>query len=139
MNVNITLPAGEYYIGDLCYLFKEHDDWLEFIDKYLKGTEDPYNQEYKSEKYFSHNTEYGDGIYFDQFGNEYPVDSGSIGALPKELATKTDDGCLLKTFDDDFECSFEDGTFYFGEIEIETGDSIDEDDYDSLDEKYDWN
>ena len=141
MNISeIILPAGEYYIGDPSYMFEDHDEWMKFIEEAIKP--DPYDQIYKNKQVFTHGTAYGDGVYFDQFGNEYPVDSGTIGAIPKELATKTDDKLnLLIEFDKDFDCSYENGKFIIGEIEIVTGDAIDDEDdlYNSMDDDDDEN
>ena len=33
-------------------------------------------------------TAYGDGVYYDNEGNEYPVGAGNIGLVPLELAAK---------------------------------------------------
>ena len=84
------------------------------------------NPHYKKKKVFAHNTIHGDGIYNDQFGNIYPVDSGILGITPVEL---TDESLEKKeeekfgaifTFNESFECKYENGTFYFGNIIIKT-------------------
>lgn len=75
------MPAGRYYIGDPCYVFK--DGWSKILGKtnYLNG---PYPDDIK-DKIWAHGTMYGDGGYFDQYGFEYGVDAGLIGVVHESL------------------------------------------------------
>ena len=78
MRKGLILPAGEYYIGDPCYLFgKSWDDILEVTNVFENDVD-----EYKNHKFFVGNTAYGDGEYYDRNGHPYPVDSGLIGVFP---------------------------------------------------------
>jgi hypothetical protein len=57
----VTLPEGKYVIGDIpCLNLKSGAKATEF------------------------NTMYGDGIYKDNYGKSYFVDSGSIGCVEKK-------------------------------------------------------
>lgn len=65
----------KYWIGDLCYILPEdiyHDCILS-----KEG-------EWRSKNGISFaygSTAYGDGLYFDNHGNQYPVDAGIIGIV----------------------------------------------------------
>lgn len=71
----VTMPAGEYWIGDLCYVM--HEDWDEFC-----MAEDPGLYTLKDGTHYAwHYTAYGDGSYEDNYGNSYGVDAGLIGMI----------------------------------------------------------
>ena len=121
-------PAGKYYVGDLCYVM--HDEWDEVCGLFFKGRDDHgCNQgvfELKDgRKFASFNTKYGDGAYFDQYGEEYGVDAGLIGCiLVSDIkANKYDNlldlGAILE-FDEDFETGEHEGKIQFGYIVIDT-------------------
>jgi hypothetical protein len=137
--------AGEYLIGDLCYMFKD-SDWYDFCDV---NNDDEYsifdfklndttNEKGKTYKIYNHSTSYGDGFYGSSIDKyTFPVDSGSIGMIPIELANIL--GCETNNeassiyykinFKRDFEVIFDsfDGTFDFGgRFEIYTGDDEEE-------------
>jgi len=83
--VSVQVPAGRYVLGDPCYSVPdEHWDALltscEYFDEPI-GT-------VKDMKVLAFSTRWGDGCYYDQFGNEYGVDAGLIGLVPIALATK---------------------------------------------------
>lgn len=136
------LPAGTYYVGDLCYVVPD-DDWLDFCDRMfpdghavggVKEMPDGIN-------YADFCTKYGDGVYGDGFLGEYYVDSGSIGCIPvcalpanfnRETAMRLGQIIDFKTA---FEVGYDDetGTISFGEVHIVTGGTLgddDEEDYD---------
>lgn len=132
------MPAGRYYIGDLCYVM--HPQWEEFCNITISGSmvEDG---EFKLEngvRFASLCTMYGDGSYFDQFNNRYPVDAGLIGCVRVEDITdpdaRLDLGAVIE-FENDFEVSSKNGVLTFGHIVINTGDEEDDDDYEE-DEDY---
>ena len=77
-------PAGKYYVGDLCYVM--HDEWDEVCGLFFKDREDQGCNEgvftlKDGRRFASFNTKFGDGCYFDQYGNEYGVDAGLIGCI----------------------------------------------------------
>lgn len=82
-----TLPAGKYFVGDPCYVFSNErnnkDRWSELLN-ISDFFEKPY-VEFEGHKLFATPTAWGDGGYYDQFGNEYSVDAGLIGAVPFAL------------------------------------------------------
>jgi hypothetical protein len=80
----MTMPAGKYYVGDLCYVM--HECWDEVCGLFFKGRTDHGCNEGEfvlkdGRRFVSINTKYGDGGYYDQYGNEYGVDAGLIGCI----------------------------------------------------------
>lgn len=131
------LPAGTYYVGDLCYVM--HDKWDQFCDATISG-ERVLNGEFKIGDVIvaSYCTKYGDGVYRDQEGRRYGVDAGLIGCIridqihPSEVRNVCDGNVI--TFDRAFQSGVtEEGVIWFGDVKIETGDTSyndeDEDDY----------
>ena len=108
------MESGTYYIGDLCYVFEE-DDWDEICGLMFNSENDGYI-EYKGFTMFFANTKYGDGTYTDQYGYDYPVDAGLIGAvaikhLSEEFVRVINNGKLgqVHEFERSFTCSEDDG------------------------------
>ena len=101
------MPAGRYWIGDLCYMQVSHEDRIE------------------SGHMLCTYTKYGDGVYFDQFGNEYGVDSGTLGAVDADVAESgslRDLGSFFNFAEDTVMTYDEDtGQFTFGFVVIDTG------------------
>jgi hypothetical protein len=139
MRKEIILPAGEYYIGDPCYIF--YNSWDDILG--VTGMFDNDISKYKGFRFFVGQTAYGDGMYLDNYGKEYPVDAGLIGILDIEMLRidnriqkeEIKEFGNIVSFDKEFLCIIEEGYFKFGNIEIETN-WEDDDEYD--DEDYDW-
>ena len=131
------LPAGKYYVGDLCYVM--HQEWDEVCSLFFKGRNDHGCNEgiFKlkdGRQFVSYNTKYGDGGYYDQFGNEYGVDAGLIGCIAlKDIDLTMDenstDGGQIIEFKHDFTVQGRqdgtsrndwDGVIKIGHIVIET-------------------
>lgn len=119
---SITMPAGEYWVGDPCYAIRD-DDWMEWLK----------NANYEDERRFlladlaGHpaigvGTAFGDGSYLDEGGREYPVDAGLIGAVPWAISIPSPSGMHRFTFHRPFDVSYEEdhGTIIIGHIRIET-------------------
>ena len=73
----MTMPAGTYYIGDLCYVFDDNE-WDEVLSHIIKGNS-CINGEFTladGRKFASYTTKWGDGEYYDQYSNGYPVEIG---------------------------------------------------------------
>ena len=124
-----TLPPGEYLISDPCYVIPR-DEWTDFLtDTNMVGDmrkgRISKTYEWKGCKLFVSNTSHGDGVYHDQFGNEFGVDAGMIGCIPLDLVGNFDprDGCAVE-FTEPFTCGYEDegGVSRIGEHRIPTGD-----------------
>lgn len=78
----MTMPAGVYYIGDLCYVMSD-DEWDDFCSITIQGN-DCIDGEFTmpdGRRFATYGTKWGDGEYTDQFGNTYGVDAGLIGCI----------------------------------------------------------
>lgn len=123
------MPAGKYYIGDLCYVM--HEEWDEVCSLFFKGnTNGSCNQgEFvlkDGRRFAGYNTKWGDGEYRDQFNNRYLVDSGCIGCILVSDIVEMDKrnidlGNVIK-MTKEFDTSNIDGLISFNNITIETND-----------------
>jgi len=122
------MPAGRYYIGDLCYVM--HDEWAEVCDLMFppidrqRGVNGEFTLK-DGRRFASFGTAYGDGSYRSNIGTEHGVDSGSIGCIRVEdIRDNTYDdieslGAVVE-FEEPFEVSEDQGLIVFGKVEIET-------------------
>ena len=127
----MTMPAGRYYIGDLCYVMSD-DEWDEFCSLTIKGNrciDGEFNMP-DGRRFATYGTAWGDGVYYDYYGNSYSVDAGLIGCiLVSDIKEKLDDISDLGNVID-FQASFVtsggrgepdwNGVIQFGKIMIET-------------------
>lgn len=120
----ITMPAGEYWIGDLCYVLGEEWDEvcsLLFEDRTDFGVNQGGFTLNDGRNFVNFSTAWGDGSYEDNYGRQYGVDSGGIGLIAvKDLRNGVGDGNVV-TFGNAFECRTEGrGVLLFGHVRIET-------------------
>lgn len=132
------MPAGKYYVGDLCYVM--HEEWDEACELFFRGRNDHGCNEGEfmlkdGRRFVSINTKYGDGGYRDQEGRDYSVDAGLIGCIRVEdidmdCGDNFTRGGQIIDFPNDFSCSYEDknGTIVIGHIRIETDPEYDYED-----------
>lgn len=75
------MKAGEYYIGDLCYVL--HDVWDDVCELIIRKDEclEGEFQLPDGRKFAIYDTYWGDGEYRDQDRQAYSVDAGSIGCV----------------------------------------------------------
>lgn len=109
------MKAGEYYIGDLCYVMND-EEWSEMCDLFFEGQDNHGCNEgvftLKDGRVFAcYNTNHGDGSYNTNIGGNCCVDSGSIGCILKsDIKTNKYDHIhdlgIFHTFDTDFETEF---------------------------------
>ena len=126
----MTMPAGKYYVGDLCYVM--HDAWTEVCrlffppDSPPKGVEGEFTLA-DGRRFASFATAYGDGEYRSSINTLHSVDSGSIGCIL--LSDIRDNQYTLERLQElgaiiDFEAPFEVeadyGLLKFGHVLIET-------------------
>ena len=136
----MTMPAGRYYIGDLCYVM--HDAWDECCDLFFppgdnigRGKEGEFTLK-DGRRFASFGTAYGDGTYRSNIGTSHSVDSGSIGCIRVEdIRDNTYEdieslGAIVE-FDQPFEVSEDQGLLVFGHVQIET--AGDDEEYDCFD------
>ena len=118
-----TMPAGRYWLGDLCYVLGDEDDelWEEFIaNEHWNGRD--VAAALDGHPTVALNTAYGDGVYTSTTGEVFGVDAGIIGAVAWELADP--EGHSLgfeRTFEEDF-LMYRDrwGVIHIGSMEIPT-------------------
>lgn len=109
-----TLKPGEYFIGDFCYFISDTLEECVFDEELNRAKHIPYELCFFAElqpspfkephilgQIITFNTFYGDGVFVGSNGFGYGVDSGTIGAVAKELCDAEDvnviDGTLLKS------------------------------------------
>lgn len=126
--MSMTMPAGRYYVGDLCYVM--HDAWTEAVDLMFPSAAEGFESvngilTLKDGRQFAiFSTSYGDGVYYDQWDNEYPVDAGSIGCIRLDDIKDPDADITLGTvidFEQDFDVGSDGENLKFGHIIIATG------------------
>jgi len=126
-----VLPAGTYYIGDICYVLAD-----ELYENVFGGTGYECGH-YTSDQgqFLVDGTYAGDGSYRGSDGFEYAVDAGIIGIVSQTLLSKETDGGKIYEFATDVRVSMQNGIFIFESdevsLEINTKDyAEDEDDED---------
>lgn len=148
MTTTFTMPAGTYWIGDLCYVMD--DRWDEVCDSIIQDDRcaDGAFTLKNGVRFAMFSTTWGDGKYTDREGHDYPVDSGSLGCVRVSDIAETDNNFLsagrIVEFAEEFECSGVDcllarrkpgqglGVVRFGHVEIDADPSAD--DYDDREE-----
>nr|QMP83041.1 MAG: hypothetical protein [Caudoviricetes sp.] len=142
--MNNVMPAGTYYVGDLCYVM--HDAWTECCELFFENRDDHGCNEgvFKlndGRVFANFNTAYGDGEYHSNIASSFCVDSGSIGCI--KLEDINDDTYsidnisklgAIHTFENDFIVSEHNGIISFGDVNIYTNDNPY---YEEEDEYYD--
>lgn len=142
----MTMPAGRYYIGDLCYVMND-DEWSECVDLFFPPDEQGFPSGKEGEfqlkdgrRFASFGTAYGDGTYRSNLNTFHSVDSGSIGCIRVEdiRANKYEDieslGAIVE-FDQPFKVDCDQGLLTFGHMEIETAADEEEEEYNCFDEE----
>ena len=133
------MPAGKYFVGDLCYVFSD-TEWDEVCGIIIQGNnviDGEFNLS-DGRRFAMHSTAYGDGVYGDETGhNCYPVDSGSIGCILVDSIKNQNDvykkelGAVID-FPNPFETGGENktGIIFFGSTRIMTGEEEEDGDED---------
>ena len=127
------MPAGKYYIGDLCYVM-DTEEWRELCDIIIKEPRilDGEFELPDGRKFAIYGTAHGDGEYYDQYGHTYSVDAGSIGCiLMSDIRAHKYDNILdlgaVQEFAEPFATGSQGGQLEFGHVLIETDSAYDED------------
>lgn len=130
------MPAGRYYIGDLCYVM--HDEWDEFCSITIQDRE-CLNGEFAltdGRRFATYGTAYGDGVYPCSNGSSLGVDAGLIGCICVDDISENDRNSIylgtVVDFAKPFDTSESNGVIRFGHITVDTGDSVtyDNEEYD---------
>jgi hypothetical protein len=140
---SVTLPAGRYLIIDPCDSLPD-GEWDRVIDL-TNCFEDPCHAAFTTAAggqglVVAFSTANGDGCFADAEGNEYGVDSGVIGIVSMDDLTIDEgdvDGGVVHDFTAPFRCYRSGDTLVFGHIEINTGNTEEEDsDFGDFDNDY---
>jgi hypothetical protein len=128
----MTMPAGRYYIGDLCYVM--HPEWDEFCELTIKGNQclDGEFVLKDGRRFASFSTAHGDGTYRSNIDTEHSVDAGLIGCIrledirDKEYTPEflTELGAFIE-FTEPFDVYADQGLLTFGHVQIETAGGYD--------------
>ena len=140
----MTMPAGRYYIGDLCYVM--HPEWDECCNLFFPADHPPKGVEGEftlkdGRRFASFATAWGDGEYRSSIGTNHSVDAGLIGCIRVEDIrdnTYSDIEQLgaIVEFTEPFEVSTDYGLLKFGHVLIETAEEYeDEEEYDCFNEE----
>jgi len=124
-----TLPAGKYYIGDLCYAMKD-----KIYDGIFGGNDYAYGYyTLKNGCFLVDGTAYGDGSYQGTNGFDYGVDAGIIGIASLSVCNAEEKiyGGTVHTLSEPVLCTFNDGIFEFSSgswyLKIDTTAEFDDD------------
>ena len=124
----VTIPAGRYFLGDPCYCFGK--SWGEVLNETNFFQNETH--EFRDFPIVAFGTAHGDGEYFDQKGNRFPVDAGLIGLVHENLIETKDPNWLSKAgiwveSVGETECWKDGGDLNFGDICIETDPQYEDD------------
>ena len=137
-NNPLTLPAGTYYVGDLCYVLG--DRWDE-VCSLLDAPGVDFDGPAPTQTVFTMadgtvfacmKTMYGDGTYETSDGDVVGVDSGTVGAvLVKDITRAGQESLHVGQTVELAECVpyRHDGTLYFGDYEVYTAEWAEEEEY----------
>ena len=138
----MTMPAGKYYIGDLCYVM--HPEWDEVCDLFFPANHPPRGVEGEftlkdGRRFASFSTAYGDGTYRSNIGTSHSVDAGIIGCIRVEdirddQYDNIEELGAIVEFNQPFEVSSDQGLLIFGHVQIETAGGYDEEEDEYEDE-----
>ena len=110
-SLTASLPAGRYYIGDLCYALKDTIYQGVFGDTgYAPG-----HYKIVAGEFLVDRTAYGDGSFMGSNDFAYGVDAGIIGIASMSVCNSEEHvyGGTLHTFTEPVECVFTSGLFTF--------------------------
>lgn len=125
----MTMPAGKYYVGDLCYVM--HDAWDQCVNLFFPdsghGQVEGEFELADGRRFASFGTAWGDGEYRSNINTLHSVDSGSIGCILlsdiRDTTYPLDHlqqlGAIID-FEAPFEVEADQGLLKFGPVEIET-------------------
>jgi len=118
---DITMPAGRYYIGDLCYVLRDEvwDEVCGILSSLDRGYDGKFTLK-DGRNFVIFGTAYGDGCYNDFMGRRYFVDSGTLGCVEVPDDFEGFKGSIIAKFDAEFPCYKENAVITFGHVSIDT-------------------
>jgi hypothetical protein len=142
---NTIFPAGKYWIGDPCYLFRD-DLWSELCNIFYppdyieNGSVDSAVFEYDGNYFWYGSTAFGDGSYpvrkNHAFIKNVGVDAGCLSIIPLNMAEKLKDNFSDNCFDAgaivdvglNFNVYYNGGNFEFADFSVKTNFDDEEED-----------
>lgn len=126
------MKSGRYYVGDLCYVMEaQWDEVMHLIvDKKSNNLKSGEFELSNGVRFAIYETAWGDGIFEDQEGRSYGVDSGTIGCILVDEINDSDadlDSGNIIDFHSDFKCNYSEGVISIGKIKIDTDPDDEED------------
>jgi hypothetical protein len=110
-NFTTALPAGTYYIGDLCYVLgRDIYDGIFGGTGYESGI---YLEKDTGRVFATSRTAFGDGEFEGSDGKKFAVDAAGLGICSTSLMAKNDGGGHVYTFETPVTCRFVCGRFEF--------------------------
>lgn len=106
-----TLPPGRYFLGDPVYTLG--GAWAPEPAPVVTGSVD-------GQPFVGVPTAFGDGVFLDQEGYQYPVDSGFLAAIPARAGQKETNLVRLVEFTEPVVVECRGGLVRFGNLEIDT-------------------
>lgn len=141
----MTMQAGTYYVGDLCYVMG--DVWDEVCDITIQDVHTMLDGEFNladGRRFAMYSTAFGDGTYPSNGFGSFSVDSGSIGCIRVEDITDPEFNIdtirrlgNIVEMKEGFVTSVDEGTINIGGVLIETAgydDEYDEEYYEDIGE-----
>lgn len=143
------LPAGDYYMGDPCYVLGPI--WDDVCAAMFQGTNSGHDGVYRLGDLglaAIAGTAHGDGVYISNDGSEFGVDAGCLSVVSFEAVALVNNIHLSEVegfienfgaaynFEDDFYCDVQGGVITFDDVVINTDDDEEEDLYREEDEAY---
>jgi hypothetical protein len=122
MRPRARLPAGDYFVGDPCYLIPDgsYEEWVESAQAAMVD-EDLYVADVAGHQVAACGIVW-DSDFTDAEGREYGEDSGLIGAVPVGIAVQDDPDIVglvhRVTFPTDFEVYVSEGALHIGHVTI---------------------
>lgn len=120
--VHEVTERNTYYIGDPCYVLGDH--WDECCSLFITGLGPCVEGEFDLKNgchFAAFNTKYGDGVYIDQHGRTYSVDSGCLAIVPLHFCkSPLPKDAVTQVFDSFPKCERVDSRIYFGSVCIDT-------------------
>jgi hypothetical protein len=130
----MIIKPGKYFIGDPCYAIPD-DDWSDLLDHVDMFNDDSKLHMFKGRLVWAAGTSHGDGVYKGdgyiegkEYSHSFPVDAGLIG-ITELLPGESVEERLGLTIEikKGIEIRYNDGDFFFDQLNIDTDGS---DDYD---------
>ena len=128
----MSMPAGQYWIGDLCYVM--HKEWNEVCDITIDdhGCKSGEFTLKDGRRFAIYGTAFSDRSYYARKYRKYGVDSGTIGCILVSDINEDEDikSGHIVDFPEEFITLSREGIIYFDDLAIDTDPSYewDEDD-----------